>query len=68
MDKEKLKELLQTKVKMLEDIRRRIDSLEQARQKLLQDGLELQGAVKQISEIITSLDTPVKKEESVEVK
>jgi hypothetical protein len=54
-----LEERLQQKLKDLEDLRTKLNALEDQKNKMLQQALEIQGAAKQLAELIN-----VQKEEA----
>lgn len=47
-----LNEILTTKMRQLEEIKTKINEVSAARDNLIQQGIELQGAVRQINELI----------------
>lgn len=58
MANELLQQALEAKVKALESIKAKIQEHENARMRLLQDGLELQGAIKQLGELLQAQAAP----------
>jgi hypothetical protein len=58
MANELLQQALESKVKALDSIKAKIQEHENARMRLLQDGLELQGAIKQLGELLQAQAAP----------
>jgi len=60
----KLEEMLQAKLKELEDLRTKISATEEQKQKLFQQALEVQGAAKQLIELINIQKAAAEKPEA----
>lgn len=54
-----LREIMTNKVKELQNLRTQLQQIDGQREQLLQQGLELQGAIKQLNELVTGLKEPV---------